>query len=249
MIVDKPASSKQLKWLRDLLVQRSWVKFKPGNEMVRVALIHKAFEDIAVKGYEPAAINVHLATIGAKQITMSGFRYMLANLQDAPIKVASEQLTVEDQAGIYEAGMEMASRLYLDVPKPPVTVAVEDGMYKVGDTFYKVKHSQNKKQWAHRLSVHTDSDGKVTGSFRYAGKPATFGITPEHVLSYEDAKAFGALYNMCVCCGRLLTNELSVVLGIGPVCGKRQFGGTFKMMLDEATLKIEAANKAIEAAS
>jgi hypothetical protein len=164
---DKPASPKQLKWLRDLLNQRSWVNFPEGTHYARVWTIHNAFETITAKGYEPAAINVHLATIGAKPITMAGFRYMLDKLQDAPIKVVSEQV-IGEMAEIAEMNTVRIPGTDIVVQKPPVTVAVEDGMYKVGDTFYKVKHSQNKKQWAHRLSIHTDSDGKTTGSFRYA---------------------------------------------------------------------------------
>jgi hypothetical protein len=236
--LDKPASPKQLKWLRDLLNQRSLVNFAEGTHRDRALAIAKAFDDIDKQGYEPVAVNIHLRTIGQKPITMSGFRYMLAKLQDAPIKVQSEKAEPMPQL---ENMHQVGDDVYI---KP---VVLEDGMYKVGDTFYKVKHSQNNKQWAHKLYLTKHGDGTATGSFRYAGKPATFGIAPEHALSYEDAKEFGALYNMCVCCGRLLTNELSVVLGIGPVCGKRQFGGTFKHMLDEATLKIEAATKAVSA--
>jgi len=32
------------------------------------------------------------------------------------------------------------------------------------------------------------------------------------------AVAYGAKTGRCSCCGRILTNELSVELGIGPIC-------------------------------
>lgn len=115
-------------------------------------------------------------------------------------------------------------------------VPVDDGVYKVGGDIFKVKHSKTGKQWAYKLVVH---DG--TGQFVYAGGPAKNGITPEHKLTYDMAKEFGALYGICCCCGRLLTNELSIYLGIGPVCGEHEFGGEFKFKMTEAKLAI--ANK------
>lgn len=220
----KPASPKQLKWLRDLLTERDTTTW-PANWAGIADALRKAFKVIDDEGLEPGALQVKLAMAGKPPVSHDDFQRLLPKLQSAPKVVAIPGL-----------------------PGVTVTVPVklEDGMYKVGDTFYKVKHSQNKQQWAHRLIV-TGSGDNIVGKFVYAGRPSSFHITPECALSYEDAKAFGALYNMCVCCGRLLTNELSVVLGIGPVCGKRQFGGNFKHLLTEAQLKVDAANKAIGA--
>jgi hypothetical protein len=46
-------------------------------------------------------------------------------------------------------------------------------------------------------------------------------LTSADRMTLEDAKEFGALYGTCCVCGRLLTNEVSIEAGIGPVCGKR----------------------------
>jgi hypothetical protein len=42
-------------------------------------------------------------------------------------------------------------------------------------------------------------------------------------LSEDEASAYGKATGRCVCCGALLTNDLSISLGIGPVCRKRWF--------------------------
>lgn len=37
-------------------------------------------------------------------------------------------------------------------------------------------------------------------------------------MSLEEAMEFGRLYGICCKCGRVLTNEESIALGIGPIC-------------------------------
>jgi Family of unknown function (DUF6011) len=40
----------------------------------------------------------------------------------------------------------------------------------------------------------------------------------------ESAVAYGRAYGNCSCCGRELTNALSIELGIGPICREKFFG-------------------------
>jgi hypothetical protein len=40
----------------------------------------------------------------------------------------------------------------------------------------------------------------------------------------ESAVAFGKKFGSCSCCGRQMTNDLSVQLGIGPICRGKFFG-------------------------
>ena len=40
----------------------------------------------------------------------------------------------------------------------------------------------------------------------------------------ESAVAFGKTFGSCSCCGRTLTNDLSIELGIGPICRSKFFG-------------------------
>jgi len=43
-------------------------------------------------------------------------------------------------------------------------------------------------------------------------------LRPEHRMSLEQAKEYGALYGTCIRCGRTLTDEDSIENQIGPVC-------------------------------
>ena len=136
-------------------------------------------------------------------------------------------------------------RFKADAPVPaPVAkaerVELEDGMYMVDGTVYKVQHSLNSSRQYAKVADITDlGDGNFEVSFAYA-RGAIAKIRPEHKMSYEQAKEFGALYGTCCCCGRTLSNELSIALGIGPVCGEREFGGEFKVIIKEAKLELKA---------
>lgn len=125
-----------------------------------------------------------------------------------------------------------------------------DGMYKHPATgiIYKVYHTRTGHQVAKRLVVVDAEPGKgiepndglgghITVRFDYEGKKPLRLLKPERRLTPEEAAEFGKLYGSCCICGRLLTNELSIALGIGPVCGRREFGGDFEFMVDSAKVK------------
>jgi hypothetical protein len=40
-------------------------------------------------------------------------------------------------------------------------------------------------------------------------------------MTLDEAAEFGKLYGICCSCGRTLTNELSIELGIGPICREK----------------------------
>lgn len=133
-------------------------------------------------------------------------------------------------------------------PKPTKAVikanpVTEDGMYMLrdvaGDHFFKVKHNQaGTRLYAERLVIHDEAvkGGHVKISFKYQAG-AIHKLNADMKMSYDEAKAFGALYGSCVRCGRLLTNELSIALGIGPICGEREFGGEWPRLLEAGKLK------------
>lgn len=232
----KPASGKQLKWLESLITERSWENI-PETWHDRVQQIADAFSACANAGYGPESVNNILEFNGMRVVTMTSFDLLLAYLKNAPFK------TVEPQEGL------------------PV-IATTDGVFKHGDTFYKLKFAKTGNLWAHRLvmlmtaeeaktkAAEAKAEAEATGAkpkriiaakFMFAGSPKSLGITEDMKLTHEDAKSFGALYSTCCECGRLLTDDLSVYLGIGPVCGGREFGGEFKLMIDEAKLAVKAA--------
>lgn len=124
------------------------------------------------------------------------------------------------------------------------TNALEDGVYQLppnaggspdGGTIYKVYHTVHgaNVQVAKELVPHQNTDGIIDSwEFQYRGRAPLHYIKPEHKLSLDEAREFGELYGVCCCCGRTLTNELSIALGIGPICGDREFGGEFTIIRD-----------------
>jgi len=91
---------------------------------------------------------------------------------------------------------------------------VEPGVYKIGEDVIKVVRARESgRPYAKRLE-------EATGTFEY--KPGLISIVrPEHRMTLEDAKAYGALYGVCCVCGRTLTNDESIEAGIGPICAGR----------------------------
>lgn len=97
----------------------------------------------------------------------------------------------------------------------------QDGMYKLGETIYKVQKAVHGsgKLYAKRLVVDT-SVQPAHVSFEYEAG-AVSRLSASDKLTLEEAKAFGALYGTCCVCGRTLTDETSIAEGIGPICARR----------------------------
>lgn len=95
-------------------------------------------------------------------------------------------------------------------------VELEAGIYRQGDTVFKVQRSQGSgRMYAKQLTV---TEGK--GTFTYT--PGAVGrLTAADRMDLEAARQFGAVYGVCCQCGRTLTDEGSIEAGIGPVCAKR----------------------------
>lgn len=106
---------------------------------------------------------------------------------------------------------------------PKATVSIEDGMYAFEGGIYKVIHAVHGSgyQYAKKLCTYktTDADGNPTTkaefvlAYRILGK-----LRPEHLLTVEEAKKFGALYGICVRCTRTLTREDSIERMMGKTC-------------------------------
>lgn len=119
-------------------------------------------------------------------------------------------------------------------------VTLEDGMYMLDREVFKVQHAihGSGNQYAKRLELSEPDcadcvNGDTENCVEVFGHPCAWGasfvyapgvirkLRPEHRMSLEEAKAFGAVYGTCAACGRTLTNEASIEAGIGPVCAKR----------------------------
>lgn len=101
-----------------------------------------------------------------------------------------------------------------------------DGMYRKDGEIYKVQVAVHgsKRLYAKKL-VKLDeprqmAKGVRTHEFEYASG-AIRTLTPADKMTLEEAKAWGALYGTCCCCGALLTDENSIEAGIGPICAKK----------------------------
>lgn len=119
----------------------------------------------------------------------------------------------------------------------PIT---EAGMYKWGETFYKVsprkynpEQLRAEKVVTTRVKTYDPTIGAVVEAVHdkgvLKGKPkyktrfvynsaAMRQLSPADKLTLEEAATYGMLYANCVNCGRALTNAESVRLGIGPIC-------------------------------
>jgi hypothetical protein len=100
------------------------------------------------------------------------------------------------------------------------TVVTEDGMYRMGETIFKVQRAVHGSGhlYAKRLVLEKDPEtDQQRGHFVYDAGTIRM-LRPEHKLSLEQAREFGRLYGVCCVCGATLTNEESIEAGIGPIC-------------------------------
>ena len=129
----------------------------------------------------------------------------------------------------YEVDTEMTNRQVSEVldylkslPRPvrqqAAPVELVDGIYLLDVKIYKVVHAVHGsgRQYAKVLTVYGPGDA----SFERA-PGAIRNIRPEHRMTKEQAKEYGALYGVCVRCGATLTAEDSIDRMMGPVCASK----------------------------
>lgn len=93
----------------------------------------------------------------------------------------------------------------------PAPVELTEGVYVAADgTVVKVYRTRNA-----RLAGKV----KVGRSFRYQAGAAALAATG-HLMTAEEAAAFGKTHGYCVNCAHDLTDDRSVTVGYGPVCAK-----------------------------
>ena len=96
----------------------------------------------------------------------------------------------------------------------------EEGMYRKDGVIFKVQRAVHGSGKLYAKELVRQSSETPNWKFEYA-PGAVRELGPEHRLTLEQAKEFGALYGTCCVCGRMLTNEESITAGIGPVCAGR----------------------------
>ncbi len=97
------------------------------------------------------------------------------------------------------------------LPRESTKVDLMAGIYYVDGEVFKVQISAAGHAYAKHL---------IDGSFTYEAG-AVRKIKPEHMMTLDQAREYGRMYGVCCECGKLLTNEVSVTEGIGPICSGR----------------------------
>lgn len=109
-------------------------------------------------------------------------------------------------------------------PEREHTFVTEVGMYRVGERIFKVLPSRSSnRHYAKELTDFHWEDGRPVaehdGTLRFVfAKGAMAIISDEHRMSPEDEREFGKLIGHCIDCGKLLTKQVSIDYGKGPVC-------------------------------
>lgn len=134
---------------------------------------------------------------------------LLSTNKDLKIQLKAQQLAarITTDPAVEEAAAQ------------PVTM----GMYHFDGKNYRVRESKAGHLYAEE-AVNTDQgDGTYKTSFVYARGIVTK-LTGDHRMTPEQAKAHGAYFGTCICCGRTLTREDSIERMVGPICWEKNFG-------------------------
>lgn len=198
----KPASYKQLKWLKDLLIEHDFSAF-PADWRDYCDYIKRAFQLCAGEGYEPGSLNTWLVACGRDEIMQDTFRTLLPKLQEAPVKATAAQKIH------WPSDTELPAGRY--------GIPTEEGaLNKMA--FYTVDRPSEGK-WAGRVFVNlllSDNEHKMPLPQQkvIARKIAEYGAE-------KASAAYGHEFKHCGVCGRGLTNDESRERGIGPKCAAK----------------------------
>lgn len=145
---------------------------------------------LATQGWSPFALSV------SRQFDRNG------RISDAQERAARSMFA--------KAQKRQAARA-AQAPANPVT---EVGMYRLGESVYRVKLSRAGRLYAMEFTPNGET------RFEYANG-AIYRLSADNRMTLEDAKAIGAQVGICCVCGRDLIVEANIEAGIGPVCARR----------------------------
>ena len=135
--------------------------------------------------------------------------------QYAGMVAAPMDLTVREASSMIDA-LKVLPRADGAAAGPARSTAPE-GMHRIGDAIYKVQKAVHGsgRLYAKRLTRSGDS-----WAFEFA-PGAMQRLSEATRMTLEEAREWGALYGTCCACGRTLTDETSIALGLGPVCASK----------------------------
>lgn len=248
------ATEAQISYINGLFDQKAWSEVKGQDKFVtRAACIRLAVTWAADPAAVPGISDIATSDLVGQRVNqiLTASRESAAPEHDyawAPLTKKGATALIDWLKPLPRKEIAKAAAATPANPQPAKAVELEDGMYLLGGSYYKVQHAVHGsgKQYA-KLAVITGVDANGVPverdadayevSFEYApGVVAK--LSPANKLTYEQAKEFGMIYGTCCRCGRTLTDELSIALGIGPVCGGREFGGEFKKIVKAAKLEL-----------
>lgn len=132
---------------------------------------------------------------------------------------------MEKMTGHWTPGREGNASRWIDrliakvteLRKARPAVGIEDGMYLLDGEIYKVQHAVHGSgnQYAKRF-VPPVTEGE-RGTFDYAPGMVRQ-LRPEHRMTIDQAREYGALYGTCIRCGKVLTKEVSIERAMGDIC-------------------------------
>jgi len=214
------ATPQHLKFARDLMESKEWTPMTQGmpDAWWQLFQVIKAGED----------------KFNGKPILRRDVNMLVTELKKCPPKRKEQTYATK-----HTDRPPTAPREQYATPKTPHEL--EDGMYRrakdgVFFKLYHTVHGANVQVAKELIVINEGPPAEVT--FEYRGRKPLYSLKPSDRLTIEQAREFGHLYGTCCICGRTLTNELSIALGIGPVCGNREFGGEFTFMVEEAKVKL-----------
>ena len=124
------------------------------------------------------------------------------------------RLTERQEASARSMYAKSQKRQAARVAQAPANPVTEVGMYRLGESVYRVKMSR-----AGRLYAMEFTPNGAT-RFQYANG-VIYRLSADNRMTLEDAKSIGAQVGMCCVCGRDLIVEANIEAGIGPVCAQR----------------------------
>jgi hypothetical protein len=107
-----------------------------------------------------------------------------------------------------------------EIVKP---IEVTEGMWYLGERIIKVQkaiHGSGQLYTKELLQTRCVDEDDPIWEFQLlkGGRALLQKSDKARKMTLEEAMQFGKLYGICCACGRTLTNELSIELGIGPYC-------------------------------
>lgn len=227
-----PASEKQTNYIKSLyneiqkhasdlnddLAKAVAEKIAPHREVLVQVMAEEDIESWDAKTLIPVLIDVvNQVKPAAANISWKKYegKWAIAGSPDvivpgATVEVRSSKGTQEVVVGelVY-----VRETIVMALPKqeegPVATVA---GFYRKGDDIIEAYYTKNKILVARKVN----KDGSKGD---YLGKAGLRNLTD--MMSLEDAKEFGRETGVCISCGALLTDPVSIEAGIGPTCATK----------------------------